>query len=53
MFISGPKLTDGRFYQWQLNDGKSWMDISNDYVIEAQYALPHTRSIKIYNTPYG
>ncbi|XP_035534953.1 uncharacterized protein si:ch211-244b2.4 [Morone saxatilis] len=48
-----PKLTDGRFYQWQLNDGNGWMDIDNDHVIEAQYSLPHTKSIKIYNTPYG
>ncbi|TMS03024.1 Poly [ADP-ribose] polymerase 11 [Larimichthys crocea] len=47
------KLTDGRFYQWQLNDGNDWMDINNDHVIEAQYSLPHTKSIKIYNTPYG
>ncbi|XP_034529572.1 uncharacterized protein si:ch211-244b2.4 [Notolabrus celidotus] len=47
------KLTDGRFYQWQLNAGNNWLDIDNDYVIEAQYSLPHTKSIKIYNTPYG
>ncbi|KAG8005590.1 Poly [ADP-ribose] polymerase 12, partial [Nibea albiflora] len=47
------KLTDGRFYQWQLNDGNDWKDINNDHVIEAQYSLPHTKSIKIYNTPYG
>ncbi|XP_070785031.1 protein mono-ADP-ribosyltransferase PARP12 [Enoplosus armatus] len=47
------KLTDGRFFQWQLNDGKGWKDVSNDHVIEAQYALPHTKSIKIYNSPYG
>lgn len=47
------KLTDGRLYQWQLNDGSGWMDIDNDQVIEAQYTLPHTKGIKIYNTPYG
>ncbi|KAM9845660.1 uncharacterized protein ACBR49_010690 isoform 2-T2 [Aulostomus maculatus] len=46
-------LTDGRCYQWQLNDGNGWMDIGNDHVIEAQYSLPHSKSIKIYNTPYG
>ncbi|KAI3366716.1 hypothetical protein L3Q82_009390 [Scortum barcoo] len=50
---SYPKLTDGRYYQWQLNDGNTWMDVDNDHIIEAQYSLPHTRSIKIYNTPYG
>ncbi|XP_008277100.1 uncharacterized protein LOC103355182 [Stegastes partitus] len=50
---SGPKLTDGRFYQWQLNDGTGWKDVDNDHVLEAQYSLPHTKSIKIYNTPYG
>ncbi|XP_028306191.1 uncharacterized protein LOC114465402 isoform X2 [Gouania willdenowi] len=50
---SDPKLTDGRLYQWQLDDGKGWKDIDNDDVIEAQYSLPHTKSIKIYNTQYG
>uniref|UniRef100_A0A3Q3A7T1 Si:ch211-244b2.4 n=1 Tax=Kryptolebias marmoratus TaxID=37003 RepID=A0A3Q3A7T1_KRYMA len=50
---SNPKLTNGRFYQWQLNDGSGWKDITNDHVIEAQYSLPHTKSIKLYNTPYG
>lgn len=29
------------------------MDITNDHVLEAQYSLPHTKSIKIYSTPYG
>ncbi|XP_054480789.1 uncharacterized protein si:ch211-244b2.4 [Anoplopoma fimbria] len=48
-----PKLTDGRCYQWQLNDGNDWMDVSNDHILEAQYSLPHTKSIKIYNTQYG
>lgn len=50
---NGSKLTDGRYYQWQLNDGSGWKDVDNDYVLEAQYSLPHTKSIKIYNTPYG
>ncbi|XP_029017985.1 uncharacterized protein si:ch211-244b2.4 isoform X2 [Betta splendens] len=48
-----PKLTNGRPYQWQLHDGKGWKDVENDHIIEAQYCLPHTKSIKIYNTPYG
>lgn len=46
-------LTDGRFYQWQLDDGNTWMDLEHDHVIEAQYSLPHTKGMKIYNTPYG
>ncbi|RVE56656.1 hypothetical protein OJAV_G00223650 [Oryzias javanicus] len=50
---SCPKLTDGRLYQWQLNGGNGWKDIENDHILEAQYSLPHTKSIKIYNTPYG
>ncbi|KAM6896221.1 uncharacterized protein PEZ65_021353 [Lycodopsis pacificus] len=50
---SDPKLTDGRCYQWQLNDGNGWLDVCNDHVLEAQYSLPHTKSIKIYNTSYG
>ncbi|XP_056223496.1 uncharacterized protein si:ch211-244b2.4 [Seriola aureovittata] len=48
-----PVLTDGRFHQWQLNDGTGWMDVDNDHIIEAQYCLPHTKSIKLYNTPCG
>ncbi|XP_067345703.1 protein mono-ADP-ribosyltransferase PARP12 isoform X1 [Channa argus] len=48
-----PKLTNGRKYQWQLDDGSGWRDIENDHIIEAQYCLPHTKSIKIYNTPHG
>ncbi|XP_024139708.1 protein mono-ADP-ribosyltransferase PARP12 isoform X1 [Oryzias melastigma] len=48
-----PKLTDGRCYQWQLDGGNGWKDIENDHILEAQYSLPHTKSIKIYNTPYG
>ncbi|XP_041832955.1 protein mono-ADP-ribosyltransferase PARP12 [Melanotaenia boesemani] len=50
---SNPTLTDGRCYQWQLNDKKGWKDIENDYILEAQYSLPHVKSIKIYNTAYG
>ncbi|MED6260726.1 hypothetical protein ATANTOWER_027357 [Ataeniobius toweri] len=50
---SNPQLTDGRPYQWQINDGKGWKDVGNDHIIEAQYSLPHSKSIKIYNTPYG
>ncbi|XP_068443112.1 uncharacterized protein si:ch211-244b2.4 [Clinocottus analis] len=47
------KLTDGRCYQWQLNDGKGWLDVDNDHILEAQYSLPHSKGIKIFNTPYG
>uniref|UniRef100_A0A3Q2NWI1 Si:ch211-244b2.4 n=1 Tax=Fundulus heteroclitus TaxID=8078 RepID=A0A3Q2NWI1_FUNHE len=50
---SNPQLTDGRPYQWQINDGKGWKDVDNDHIIEAQYSLPHSKSIKIYNTPFG
>ncbi|XP_062238956.1 uncharacterized protein LOC133948895 [Platichthys flesus] len=48
-----PKISDGQLYKWQLNDGTGWMDFSNDHVIEAQYCLPHSKSIKLYNTTYG
>uniref|UniRef100_I3JZV8 Si:ch211-244b2.4 n=1 Tax=Oreochromis niloticus TaxID=8128 RepID=I3JZV8_ORENI len=47
------RLTDGRYYQWQLNNGRGWKDVENDHILEAQYSLPHTKSIKIYNTSYG
>ncbi|XP_037316191.2 uncharacterized protein si:ch211-244b2.4 isoform X1 [Pungitius pungitius] len=50
---AAPKLTDGRCYQWQLNDGNGWLDVANDHIIEAQYSLPHTQSIKLFNTSYG
>ncbi|KAM4615661.1 uncharacterized protein ACJ7VT_010751 [Polymixia lowei] len=47
------KLNNGQYYQWQLDSGKGWKDIANDHVIEAQYSLPHSKGIKIFNTPYG
>lgn len=52
-FCVDVKLTDGRCYQWQLYDGNVWLDVAHDHVIEAQYCLPHTRILNIYNTPYG
>nr|XP_020455265.1 zinc finger CCCH-type antiviral protein 1-like isoform X1 [Monopterus albus]XP_020455266.1 zinc finger CCCH-type antiviral protein 1-like isoform X1 [Monopterus albus] len=48
-----PKLTNGQYYQWQFDDGGGWKDVANDHIIEAQYCLPHTKSIKLYNTPHG
>uniref|UniRef100_A0A8C2XSR2 Uncharacterized protein n=2 Tax=Cyclopterus lumpus TaxID=8103 RepID=A0A8C2XSR2_CYCLU len=50
---SGSKLTDGRLYQWQLGNGNGWLDVGNDHILEAQYSLPHTKGIKIYNTKFG
>ncbi|XP_053717712.1 uncharacterized protein LOC128756903 isoform X2 [Synchiropus splendidus] len=50
---AAPSLTDGRRFQWQLSSGSSWMDVSNDHVIEAQFSLPHRASITVFNTPYG
>ncbi|XP_056311468.1 protein mono-ADP-ribosyltransferase PARP12 [Danio aesculapii] len=40
-------------YRWQLNTGKGWKNISNDHILEAQYSLPNTKGIKIYNTSAG
>ncbi|KAL1276013.1 hypothetical protein QQF64_035636 [Cirrhinus molitorella] len=40
-------------YRWQLNLGKGWENISNDHILEAQYSLPNTKGIKIYNTRAG
>uniref|UniRef100_A0A8C2DZV0 Si:ch211-244b2.4 n=1 Tax=Cyprinus carpio TaxID=7962 RepID=A0A8C2DZV0_CYPCA len=48
--------TDEEFdgpYKWQLNLGKGWKNISNDHILEAQYSLPNTKGIKIYNTQAG
>ncbi|XP_051547251.1 protein mono-ADP-ribosyltransferase PARP12-like isoform X2 [Myxocyprinus asiaticus] len=51
-----PVESDGdsdRPYRWQLDMGKGWEDIANNYVIEAQYSCPNTKGIKIYNTCAG
>ncbi|XP_026065738.1 poly [ADP-ribose] polymerase 12 [Carassius auratus] len=40
-------------YKWQLNIGKGWKNISNDHILEAQYSLPNTKGIKIFNTQAG
>ncbi|XP_062339525.1 uncharacterized protein si:ch211-244b2.4 [Osmerus eperlanus] len=47
------RLSDERAYQWQLNVGQGWVDVANDHIIEAQYSLPNTSVICIFNTPYG
>lgn len=46
-------LTNGKFYQWQLHDGKTWLNIEHDHVIEALYSLPENKGMKLYNSPYG
>uniref|UniRef100_A0A673N302 Si:ch211-244b2.4 n=1 Tax=Sinocyclocheilus rhinocerous TaxID=307959 RepID=A0A673N302_9TELE len=48
--------TDEEFvgpYRWQLNFRRGWENISNDHILEAQYSLPNTKGIKIYNTQAG
>uniref|UniRef100_A0A8C2HUX6 Si:ch211-244b2.4 n=1 Tax=Cyprinus carpio TaxID=7962 RepID=A0A8C2HUX6_CYPCA len=48
--------TDEEFdgpYRWQLNFKRGWENISNDHILEAQYSLPHTKGIEIYNTKAG
>nr|XP_033807629.1 uncharacterized protein LOC117363647 [Geotrypetes seraphini] len=40
-------------YQWQISNGEKWLNIANDWVIEAQYSLPGAKGITIYNTRYG
>ncbi|KAF7694104.1 protein mono-ADP-ribosyltransferase PARP12 [Silurus meridionalis] len=45
--------TDSRPYRWQLNLGKGWQDVENDYILEAQFSRPYTKGITIYNTPCG
>nr|XP_055047258.1 protein mono-ADP-ribosyltransferase PARP12 [Misgurnus anguillicaudatus] len=44
---------DDRPYRWQLNLGDGWQDVSNDFVLEAQYSRPEAKGINIYNTPAG
>ncbi|MBN3303670.1 PAR12 polymerase, partial [Amia calva] len=44
---------DGKPYRWQINAGDGWMDIDNDFIIEAQYSQPAAKGIKLYNTIYG
>ncbi|XP_072340862.1 uncharacterized protein [Scyliorhinus torazame] len=43
----------GEQYQWQIKDRKGWNDIDCDHVIEAQYSMPETKGIKLYNSAYG
>uniref|UniRef100_A0A8C4RYA7 Si:ch211-244b2.4 n=1 Tax=Erpetoichthys calabaricus TaxID=27687 RepID=A0A8C4RYA7_ERPCA len=50
---SEPRRTKDKPYQWQINSGDGWKNIENDFVIEAQYSLPNSKGIKLYNTPYG
>ncbi|XP_058630217.1 protein mono-ADP-ribosyltransferase PARP12 isoform X2 [Onychostoma macrolepis] len=40
-------------YKWQLNFRSGWENISNDHILEAQFSLPSTKGIKIYNTQAG
>ncbi|XP_077090072.1 uncharacterized protein LOC143741663 [Siphateles boraxobius] len=40
-------------YRWQLNFGKGWENITHDHILEAQYSLPNTKGITIYNTHAG
>ncbi|XP_067283326.1 protein mono-ADP-ribosyltransferase PARP12 [Pseudorasbora parva] len=40
-------------YRWQLNFGRGWENITHDHILEAQYSLPSTKGIKIYNTHAG
>ncbi|CAM4567007.1 unnamed protein product [Leuciscus chuanchicus] len=40
-------------YRWQLNFGKGWENITHDHILEAQYSLPNTKGITIYNTRAG
>uniref|UniRef100_A0A673N8E2 Si:ch211-244b2.4 n=1 Tax=Sinocyclocheilus rhinocerous TaxID=307959 RepID=A0A673N8E2_9TELE len=52
----GLDKTDEEFvgpYRWQLNFRRGWENISNDHILEAQYSLPNTKGIKIYNTQAG
>ncbi|XP_078077216.1 uncharacterized protein LOC144499037 [Mustelus asterias] len=43
----------GKHYQWQIKDRKGWNDIKCDHIIEAQYSMPETKGIKLYNSKYG
>ncbi|XP_043093069.1 protein mono-ADP-ribosyltransferase PARP12 isoform X2 [Puntigrus tetrazona] len=40
-------------YRWQMNFQKGWKNICNDHILEAQYSLPNTKGIKLYNTQAG
>ncbi|KAK7130254.1 hypothetical protein R3I93_019779 [Phoxinus phoxinus] len=40
-------------YRWQLNFGKGWENVTHDHILEAQYSLPNTKGITIYNTNAG
>ncbi|KAK3544631.1 hypothetical protein QTP86_019126 [Hemibagrus guttatus] len=50
---SSDDMDSSKPYRWQLNLGKAWEDVANDYILEAQFSRPNTKGIRIYNTPCG
>ncbi|XP_071373213.1 uncharacterized protein [Centroberyx affinis] len=43
----------GKHYEWQLSDGRQWLSIDNDHVIETHYCQPGARGITINTASYG
>ncbi|XP_035502482.1 uncharacterized protein si:ch211-244b2.3 isoform X1 [Scophthalmus maximus] len=37
----------GKHYEWQLSDGRQWLTIDNDHVIETHYCQPGAKGITI------
>ncbi|KAM9845708.1 protein mono-ADP-ribosyltransferase PARP12 isoform 2-T2 [Aulostomus maculatus] len=50
-FLSASAV-NGKHYEWQLSDGRQWLPIDNDHVIETHYCQPGAKGITI-NTSHG
>ncbi|XP_043943424.1 uncharacterized protein LOC122815196 [Protopterus annectens] len=42
-----------KHYQWQIKDGRQWLNISHDSVIEVHYSKPSAKGIKLFTQNYG
>ncbi|XP_071358314.1 protein mono-ADP-ribosyltransferase PARP12 isoform X2 [Trachinotus anak] len=42
----------GKHYEWQLSNGRQWLKVDNDHVIETHYCQPGAKGIAI-NTTHG
>ncbi|XP_058272553.1 uncharacterized protein si:ch211-244b2.3 isoform X2 [Hemibagrus wyckioides] len=46
--VPQPMNTSGKYYVWQLFDGRNWFQIENDHVIESNYCQLDAKGITIF-----
>uniref|UniRef100_H3BD26 Si:ch211-244b2.3 n=1 Tax=Latimeria chalumnae TaxID=7897 RepID=H3BD26_LATCH len=46
-------ISQGKFYQWQIQDGNRWRNINHDSIIEAHYVTPGAKGITLRKSTYG